>query len=99
MKKVKLSQNQIQYISRYLAASNVGTMSDSRDPPKTDVKKYVQIYWFRAVQNYDEAGVDLAPELRSFQRDLEKGGKDAQYWFEAFEKDFGVGSVAALDLA
>ncbi len=97
MKKMTLSQNQINYVSRYLAASNVGTMWDGKELPKTDVKKYVEAYWGMARRNHDEAGIDLTPEVRSFERDLKKGGKDCVYWVEAFEKEFGTGSVAALD--
>jgi hypothetical protein len=94
--KIKLTNNQIELIAKFMAASNVGTMISDLGrsaPEKSDVKRFVHLYWNLAVQNHDEEGINLNPELVLFKKLVRQ---DPNYWVGQFEKEFGAHSVDLL---
>lgn len=82
----KLTDVQIDLMSKYFTASSVGTMWGRGEPSKADPKNYVLDYYEQAVRNHDEAGIDLEPERKSFIKLIKK---DTAHWVAEFEKAVG----------
>lgn len=85
---MKLTTTQIDYIAKYLTASNVGTMTDYLKNKPCDTKKYIDEYWSLAYQNHAEEGISLKPEYNDFAKEL-KNAKKVQYWIDVMKKLFG----------
>jgi len=82
----KLTDVQIDLMSKYFTASDVGTMRGGKESLKSDPKEYALQFWYQAVQNHGEAGIDLEPERKSFAKMIKK---DSAYWVAEFEKAVG----------
>jgi hypothetical protein len=90
-----LTVKQIDLISKYFAAHNVGTILEKKRGELEPLDVYIRRFWFTAVDNHDSAGVDIGPEALAFVKEL-RNPKKAGYWVDQFKKEFGENALAEI---
>ena len=89
-----LTIKQIDLMSKWLAASNVGTMTDKRKAGEP-LADYIRRYWQTAVENHDCEGIDIGPEALDFVKEL-RNPKKNMYWVDQLKKEFGDNALEEL---
>ncbi len=92
---MKLTAKQIDLMSKWLAASNVGTMLDRKCFINESLEAYIRRYWNTAVENHACEGIDIADEAIGFVKEL-RNVKKSGYWVDRLKQEFGDNALEEL---